>query len=124
MATAATAARPTADPAVFSPRTLHPKTNAVCAQQTVTVPASDLPFWQPTPFGTREWWNSWNRRNRVEGLFGNIKNDAAQNLTRGRIRVMGLAKTSFMVLFVAMAANLRLADTFDLHQATAAAAGS
>lgn len=117
LAAAPTATRPTADPALFHPRKLDPKLHAICLQQTATVPAADLPFWQPTPFGTRDWWNSWNRRNRVEGLFGNIKNDAAQNLTRGRIRVMGLAKTSFMVLFVAMAANLRLADTFAEREA-------
>ena len=65
-------------------------------QQTVRTPAADLPFWQPLAFGSRDWWKSWNRRNHVEGLFGNVKNDASQNLTRGRIRMMGLAKTSFM----------------------------
>jgi hypothetical protein len=42
---------------------------------------------------------------------------------------MGLAKMSLMVLFIAMAANLRLTDTFELRQqreadlAAAAAAG-
>lgn len=88
-----------------------------CGQQKSRVQAVELPFWQPLQHGSAEWYESFNRRNHVEGLFGNVKNDASQNLTRGRIRVMGLAKVSLMALFIAMAANLRLTDTFHLRQA-------
>lgn len=87
-----------------------------------------MPYWRRDLFGSTEWWASWNRPNRIEGIFGNVKNDAAQNITRGRIRVMGLAKVSLMCLFVAMAANLRPADTFaaaqDRKEAEAAAAAA
>jgi hypothetical protein len=69
---------------------------------------TELPFWQPLPYGSAAWYDSFNRRNRIEGIFGNVKNDAAQNVTRGRFRVMGLAKVSLMTLFITMAANLRL----------------
>jgi hypothetical protein len=79
-------------------------------------PISALPFWQKDLYGSTEWFASWHRRNRVEGLFGNNKNDAAQNVTRGRIRVMGLAKVSIMVLLSTMAANLRLTDTYTQRQ--------
>jgi hypothetical protein len=117
----ATAKRPTADPALHRPRRLRKDLHAICMQQTSRTQASELPFWQNELHGSVEWFDSWNRRNRVEGLFGNIKNDAAQNITRGRIRVMGLAKVSLMCLFVAMAANLRLADTFAAQQKQKAA---
>jgi hypothetical protein len=82
---------------------------------------TELPFWQPTPHGSADWWDSFNRRNRVEGVFGNVENDAAQNVTRGRFRVMGLAKVALMSLFIAMAANLRLPQTFAARQEKVAA---
>lgn len=104
--------KPTTSPPVFAPR----HTLTICGQQKSRVQATELPFWQPLQHGSTEWCDSWNRRNHVEGLFGNVKNDASQNLTRGRIRVMGLATVSLMALFIAMAANLRLTDTFELRQ--------
>jgi hypothetical protein len=109
--------KPTTNPALYTPRQI-PK---ICGQQKSRVESSELPFWQHLQFGSPEWFESWNRRNIVEGLFGNVKNDASQNLTRGRIRVMGLAKVSLMALFIAMAANLRLTDTFHLRQRREAA---
>src|SRR3712207_1143672 len=81
---------------------------------------TELPFWQPLPHGSAAWYDSINGRNRIEGIFGNVKNDAAQNLTRGRFRVMGLARTSLMSLFIVMAANLRLMQTFTARQQKAA----
>jgi hypothetical protein len=54
---------------------------------------------------------------------GNSKNDAAQNITRGRIRVMGLAKVSIMCLLSVGATNLRLTDTHTQRHERLAAAG-
>jgi hypothetical protein len=109
----ATPRRPTTDPTTFTPRGKAPK---ICGQQKSRVQMTELPFWQPLPHGTAAWYDSFNRRNRIEGIFGNVKNDASQNITRGRFRVMGLARVSLMTLFIVMAANLRLAQTFRARQ--------
>ena len=65
-------------------------------------------FWQQDAWMTPHWQASFGRRNLVEGAFGNLKNDPAQDITRGRIHVMGRAKTTLMLAF-AMAHNLRIA---------------
>ena len=44
-------------------------------------------------FGSFDWYLSMNRRNRVEGLFGNLKDKARGDLNRGTIRVRGIFKT-------------------------------
>ena len=117
MAKLPTPRRPTTDPTVFTPRRL-PK---ICGQQKSRVQMNELPFWQPLPYGSVAWYDSFNRRNRIEGIFGNVKNDASQNVTRGRFRVMGTARVSLMTLFIVMAANLRLAQTFRARQEKVAA---
>lgn len=66
-------------------------------------------FWQQDAWMTPQWQASYGRRNLVEGAFGNLKNDPAQDITRGRIHVMGRAKTTLMLAFAAMAHNLRIA---------------
>jgi hypothetical protein len=62
-------------------------------------------------------------RHRQGVRVGNSKNDAAQNITRGRIRVMGLAKVSIMCLLSVGATNLRLTDTHTQRHERLAAAG-
>lgn len=91
----------------------------MCGQQRSPVGMEGLPFLQPLLHGSAEWCASVNRRNRVEGIFSNVKNDASQNLTRGRFRVRGLARVSLMSLLVVMAANRRLMQTFTTRQAQA-----
>ena len=81
----------------------------ICAQQKLRVQAEELPLWQPYAYGSGAWWASMGRRARVEGAFGNIKDEATQNISRGRIRVMGRAKTALMAVFLAAAVNIRLA---------------
>ena len=51
----------------------------------------ELPFWQPLPHGSAAWYDSSNRQNRIEGIFGNVRDDASRNHSRGRVRVMCLA---------------------------------
>ena len=63
-------------------------------------------------WGSRTWISSFNRRTRVEGWFGNLKDHSREALTRGAFRVMGLGKTSLMLTIYAAATNLRLLDSW------------
>ena len=57
-----------------------------------------------------------NRRNRVEGFFGNLKDKSRENVTRGVIRVMGLVKTGLLVVMAVASLNLRLAENWETTQ--------
>lgn len=59
-------------------------------------------------WGSHHWIKAFNRRSRVEGWFGNLKNDNTEGLGRGAFRVMGNCKTSIMHAVFAAATNLRL----------------
>ena len=58
--------------------------------------------------GSPEWQASYGRRAHVESIFGNLPAPSTQNIRRGLCRVMGLIKTTLMLAFEVMAANLRL----------------
>ena len=113
--------RPTTDPAVYSPAAAA-RTLKVCGQEKARVAREELPFWQPDLYGSAAWYASYNRRNRIEGIFGNLKNDATQDISRGNIRVMGLAKTALMTLMSVIATNLRLLDRWHARQSAVEAA--
>lgn len=85
----------------------------ICRQQRVSAMREDLPLWQPYQYGSKAWAASYARRSRVEGLFGNLKNEATEGLRRGNIRVMGRAKTFLMTVFLCAAVNRRLARLDD-----------
>jgi hypothetical protein len=108
--------RPTTAPGVFTPA--NGRLPKVCGQQKARVQRDELPYWQPDLYGSTEWYASYNRRNRIEGIFGNLKNDATQDITRGSVRVMGLAKTAFLTMVAVMAVNLRLLDRWRARQAS------
>lgn len=95
------------------PRNVGKPLPDICAKQRIRVNAEDLPLWQPHLHGSSQWWASMGRRSRVEGAFGNLKNDATQSLCRGRIRVRGLAKTALMAAFLCVASNMRTAKRFE-----------
>jgi len=54
-----------------------------------------------------------NRRNRVEGFFGNLKDSARENISRGTVRVRGLVKTGLMIAIAVMSVNIRLGEKWD-----------
>lgn len=101
---------PGAFPAALAPNAATP--GSVCSKKFTTFQASDAPLSQRELFGSSAWFSSMSRRSRVEGFFGNIKNEACENLRRGTIRVRGLVKTGLLVAFAVASANLRLAETF------------
>jgi hypothetical protein len=83
-----------------------------CRQKTVTIPG-----WVTSKLRQRHVWFSdpwiepYTRRTHIEAFFGNMRDASNQNISRGFCRVVGLVKTSLMVTFEVMAANLRI-----LHQ--------
>jgi hypothetical protein len=79
----------------------------------VNSPHTNLPLSQRELYAAKEWFFSYSRRNRVEGFFGNTKNEASENLRRGSIRVRTCMKTGFLVLTILAATNLRLAMRWD-----------
>jgi hypothetical protein len=81
--------------------------------------ATDLPLSQRELYGSKEWYFSYQRRNRVEGVFGNVKNEAVENLRRGSIRVRGLIKTGLMVALMMASTNLRLGASWERRVVTA-----
>jgi hypothetical protein len=94
----------------------HPKQalpGTVCANAYTTFGATDLPLAQRELYGSKDWYFSFARRNRVEGFFGNLKNEATENLRRGVIRVRGGMKTGLLTLMIVAASNLRLAERWD-----------
>ncbi len=54
------------------------------------------------------WRESYSRRGHIEGIFGNLRNPSSQNIKRGFCRVVGLVKTSLMLTFEVVAANIRI----------------
>lgn len=98
---------PATTPAVENPPTVDPPRS--CRQETVMVPGAALiKLAQKEYWGSIPWQARYGRRSHVEAMFGNLRNPATQNISRLFCRVVGLVKTSLMLSFEAVAANLRL----------------
>ena len=86
----------------------------VCAQRYKTFTFEDLPLYQRDIYGSKTWARSYGRRGgNVESFFAAIKDEAAEGVRRGRIRVRGLIKTGLAVAFAIASANVRLARAWD-----------
>ena len=95
-------------PVVENPPT-GPYAPRFCSQATTVVAGAALiKLAQRDYWGSPEWQASYGRRAHVESIFGNLRNPSTQNIRRGFCRVMGLIKTTLMLAFEVMAANLRL----------------
>lgn len=99
---------------IYPDQTLVENPPKVCIQSTVTVPnevaASTR---QQYPWGTKDWYDAYKRRRRgVESFFSLIKDPGKQEMSRGRIKMMGIARTSIMVAFWTAAVNLRIVAAF------------
>ena len=80
-----------------------------CRQSTIVIPGPVLSkLRQRDPWGSPRWIDSFARRSAIEGIFGNLRSQSTQNIKRGFCRVVGLVKTSLMLAFEAVAANIRL----------------
>jgi len=94
-------------PAVYAPKTVIP--GGVCTKKFKTFQFDQVPLAQRELFGSYEWYQSMNRRNAVEGFYGNVKDHARENFRRGSVRVRGLVKTGLLAAFNVASVNLRLA---------------
>lgn len=95
------------------PATMDPLPRTVCTQKYTTFDAEDIALPQRELHGTTEWYKSVNRRNRVEGFFGNLKDSARENISRGTVRVRGLVRTGLMIAIAVMSVNIRLGEKWD-----------
>lgn len=99
---------PAGTPKIENPPPLETAPKA-CKQTAITVPGDVTPkLRQRLRWGSPEWIESYNRRSRVEGGFGNLKSSKTENVRRGWTHVVGIVKTSLMLVIAQTASNLRL----------------
>jgi len=80
-----------------------------CAQSYLTIPGyATAKLAQKDYWLSEAWRNSYSRRSAIEGIFGNLKSPGSQRIERGFCRVVGLIKTSLMLVIEAIAANIRV----------------
>lgn len=86
-----------------------------CTQQTVTItpPPSQLKLQQPNYWGSDKWEEVYDKRTRVEGFFGNIKNPSTENVRRGHLQKNGLVWIHIIAALSAASYNLRIARNWN-----------
>ena len=106
-------------PALVVPALAAPKTaldGSICTKKFTRFHADEIPLSQRDLYGSRAWFDSFNRRSRVEGYFGLLENEACENVNRGTIRVMGLVKTGLMIALQVASTNMRFTASFRKKQ--------
>ena len=83
-----------------------------CCSGRVTVPVEKLDFYQPIPFGTTAWWESYGRRNQIENVNGILKDKAG--LTPGWCRTLNGISRFVGVVMVVIALHLREFKQYEL----------
>lgn len=79
-----------------------------CQAKSRLVPAELLELDQGVTFGTPEWAQRWNVRNRVEGSYGVLKNLAVTNVCRAAHTFVGLARETLVASFQVVAYNMHM----------------
>lgn len=102
-------------PTVYPGQDLLAEPPTCCSQTTMSVPVEIQSNTRQTPsWGTPEWYDIYQRcRPAVESFFSMLTDPGKEHMDRGRIKMMGIAKTSILVAFWAAAANFRLIDAFE-----------
>ena len=97
-------------PEILKPPNAPPK---CCTQRTITVtPDVGAKVRQKHTYGSPTFRESYKRRSAAERAFATVKDRAGEDLTRGRIRLMGRAKTMLMRTFAWAARNCRIIDAY------------
>jgi len=79
-----------------------------CKQSTITIKHDQaLKYYQRIPFGTEAWEEVYALRTAVEGTFGNLKNPATENISRGFIREARLPRVNLAMALAAVSYNIR-----------------
>lgn len=80
-----------------------------CAQETITAPGDVVAKTrQQHRYGTPKWIASFARRARIEGVFGQLKEPGSNEIRRGWTRMMGVVKTSIMLVAVVAGNNIEV----------------
>jgi hypothetical protein len=86
---------------------------AKCCHGTMTVdPASLTELWQPVPYGTGAWAQSYGRRALAETANALLKSSFAR-LQRGYFKVMGLHKVSLLIGMLCVGVNIQLTERLE-----------
>lgn len=95
---------PDGTPEVTYPETVKPRPH----RRTMTIPGNvQEKLRQRLTWGSPKWIDEYTKRGAIEGQFGNWKNSATENVKRGWIHVVGLAKTWLMLTLAVAHSNLR-----------------
>ncbi len=102
-------------PTIYPGQALMAAPPTCCTQQTMSVPPDVQAATRQTPhWGSQQWFDIYGRfRPAVESFFSIVKDPGKEHMARGRIKMMGLARTSITVAFWTAAANFRLIDAFE-----------